>query len=192
MLMSKTIDIIQDLLNQKTTASSISQAIAEATEGKTNEEQMEIAKDITMEVLLPKLLKASVRELIEIDFARYFESKVGGIDITDLMNDLVTSGYDAGLTECKDCGMEDGSLDEGKVIPVVQGIYSEVKRKYPGLSDVDAKTQKQLQTAVLFSMRAAIQNITKGDYLDLMIGENFPNWKEDANLSEEIIKELYR
>lgn len=188
--MSKTIEKIQDILNQTTTGS-ISQAIAETTEGKTKEEKQEIAKDIAMKLLLPKLQKASVKELIEIDFSRYFESKVCGIDITDLMNDLVTSGYDAGLSECKDCGMKDGSLDEGKVIPVVQRIYSDVKNKYPDLSNVDDKTQKQLETAVLFSMRVAIQNITKGDYLDLMIGKNFPDWKEEANLSEDTIKELY-
>lgn len=190
--MTKIIDKIQNLINQKA-GDKISQLIKESAEGKSKEEKHELAKEIAMKLMLPKLLKANVKELIEIDFARYFDSKeINGIDAVDLIEDLVRSGYEAGLTECKDCRTEDGNMDADMVIPVVQRLYSDVVIKYPNLKDVEPGTQEQLQTAILFSMRAAIQNITTGEYLDLMMGEDFPDWKKEACLTEEAIKGIYK
>lgn len=158
------------------------QKLWESAKGKSKIEKLKIAKEITLKFIMPMIMKADVKELIEKDFANYFQSKVeADIDIRAVIGDLVSSGFKAGMTECKNYRLEDGTLDWERAEPVVQRLYKEISGNHPAILTLTDKIQEQLQTSILFSMRAAVEKYTKGRYLDLMLDEELTKLVEDDN-----------
>lgn len=161
--------VLKIICNSDVSLDDIKERIKSVTEGLTKDDKKKLAKGLFHEFLISKLSDMSVQELIEFDLTRHFIcKKTAGIDMEELIPQLVNMAYKAGFTECQDCIDEDGVMDVEKVYPTVERIYNDFKLDLSNIEDKEA-LEKELRAAIMFSMRAAAEKFSKGDYLDLIL-----------------------
>jgi len=161
-------------------------------EGKSVEEKEQILKKMMGDGLVRFIMERSESDLLKILFSGFVpKTNNEGVDVDSIVYRAITTGYALGASICSDCYDDNLEFDFNAAEKTINKTYELFEKQHPGLCYLEDDVQNTIKALMAIGTKYAVEHVSKGQLLDLLIGGTFPDWIEIGGLTEDEVKDIY-
>lgn len=170
----------------------LEQVMTSVMEGKNKEECRAIMESVMKDGMMREIANTDLLLLIVVLFFPAIpNSNEEGLDLFEVVEFGIKTGYCLGSTMCSDCYDDDMQFSLEKAKPHLAELFNALDQRYPSLCYLSDDDQDLIKKIITCSVKMAVEHTTKGEVLNDIFSGIYPNWQELGGFSEEEIKELY-